>query len=221
MMASGEKRRQPDRRTPWRLLEPAGFVALALLYVWVVQPTRNDWLRVPFIIILVLIPLLSNVLHKDSLKNMGIRLDNLGISAREVGLVTLTAAAVILGVGYLARGFFHFPPEALQKLLLYPLWGLAQQYVMQAFVYRRLREGTGSVPVAGIATASLFAVIHWPNQVLVVMTLLGGMVWCRLFERQPNLFTLAISHGLIAVLLFYLCPEEWLRHLRIGPSYYR
>ena len=52
------------------------------------------------------------------------------------------------------------------------------------------------------------------------MTLVGGYVWCRLFHRQPNLFTLAISHGWLAVLVRYSWPAEWLHNLRIGPGYW-
>jgi len=45
-------------------------------------------------------------------------------------------------------------------------------------------------------------------------------VWCLLFYRQPNLFILALSHGWLAVLVRYSWPAEWLRNLRIGPSYW-
>ncbi len=66
----------------------------------------------------------------------------------------------------------------------------------------------------------LFASLHYPNMALVLVTLVGGYAWCRLFERHPNLITLAVSHGWLAVLLRAFWPAEWLHNLRIGPGFW-
>ncbi len=91
---------------------------------------------------------------------------------------------------------------------------------MQSFTYRRLREATERPPIAAGLTALLFAALHYPNLPLLLLTLAGGYVWCRLFERHANLITLALSHGWLAVLLRATWPAEWLHNLRIGPSYW-
>ena len=74
-----------DRLTARPGLEPLLFVVLALIYSWVIRSIPNDWLRIPFLVFIVLIPLASNILHRDSLRDLGLRFDNLGASAREVG----------------------------------------------------------------------------------------------------------------------------------------
>jgi len=201
-------------------VEPLVFVALALVYNWIVRPTGNDWLKIPLITIIVLIPFASNFAHKDRLRDLGLRFDNFWPAARDVGIATIIGAVVVVAVGMAAGAGPAFPRGTLVYFLLYPLWGLVQQYAMQSFTFRRTLEGVGHPGLSAAIAASLFAVVHWPNWPLALMTLVGGYVWCRLFHRQPNLFTLAISHGWLAVLVRYSWPAEWLHNLRIGPGYW-
>ena len=217
MSLDGRPRVLADRFGP---IEPLVFVALGLLYVWLIQPSRNDWIRVPYLVVVVLIPFVSNFLHGDRLREIGLRLDNLFVSAREVGSATLIIAALVIAIGLLAGKTPTLNRQVALAFLSYPLWGLAQQYAMQSFTLRRLRGATDSNPLAAAGTALLFASLHWPNLALSLVTLLGGYVWCRLFLRHPNLFTLALSHGWLAVLLRYSWPAEWLHNLRIGPSFW-
>jgi hypothetical protein len=201
-------------------LQPAIFVCLALAFVWVVRPTSNDWLKTPLLTIIVLIPFSSNYLHRDSLRDLGIRLDNLPDSLREVGIATVIGAVTILATGALAGVEPHFGRRALNSLLLYPGWGLVQQYAMQSFTYRRIKDSVRRPGTAAALTAAAFAAIHYPNLALAGVTLVGGYVWCRLFERHPNLFTLALSHGWLAVVLRASWPATWLHSLTIGPDYW-
>jgi hypothetical protein len=201
-------------------IEPLVFVGLALVYVWVVRPTRNDWLKIPFLTIIVLIPFVSNFLHRDRLRDLGLRLDNFWASAREVGIAALVGAVAIAAVGLATGAGPVLRRSMLDSFLLYPIWGLVQQYAMQSFTYRRLYQGLGRPAGSAAITALLFASVHWPNWPLALLTLVGGYVWCRLFQRHPNLFTLALSHGWLAVLLRYSWPAEWLHNLRIGAGYW-
>ncbi|MGD2215104.1 MAG: CPBP family intramembrane metalloprotease [Gemmatimonadales bacterium] len=209
-------RERPSARP---VLEPLLFITLVLIYIWVLQPTDNDWLRIPFLVLIAAIPLTSHFWHRDRLPDLGLRLDNLRQSARAVGIATLIGALAILAVGTLSGGP-HFASPMLTAFLLYPFWGLVQQYLMQSFTFRRLRQGTGHPGAAAALTGLLFASAHWPNWPLALVTLLGGYVWCRLFDRHPNLLALALSHGWLAVLLRYSWPADWLRNLRIGPGYW-
>lgn len=202
------------------IAQPLVFVALALIYIWIIQPTRFDPMRIPFLAVIVFIPFASSYLHRDGPKVLGLRIDNLARSALEVGAVTALGAVLVLGVGFLWGTAPQPSSKFMRALLLYPFWGLAQQYAMQSFTYRRMREGLGRPALAAGGTAVLFASAHWPNVPLTLLTLCGGFVWCLLFERRPNLIALALSHGWLAVLLRYSWPAEWLHNLRIGPGYW-
>lgn len=209
-----------SRLTGHPALEPLAFVSLALLYSWLIRPTGNDLLKGPMLTVIVLIPFISIFLHRDELREMGLRGDNLIASARSVGLVTALGAVLVVGIGLLAGARPRLHTGLLDDFLLYPLWGIVQQFAMQAFTYRRLREGIGGVTAPAVFTALLFGAVHYPNLALALATVAGGYVWCRLFERNPNLFTLAVSHGWLAVLLRYSWPADWLHNLRIGPGYW-
>ena len=202
------------------LLEPLLFVGLALLFIWVVRPTRNDWLKTPLLVVIVAIPFLSAYLHGDSFRDLGLRLDNFWASARDVAAVTALGAVILVVIGLFVGSPIEMTPDRWRGLLLYPFWGLAQQFAMCSFTYRRVREGLGSPVVSASLTAALFASAHLPNWPLAAVTLLGGYVWCRLFEKTPNILTLAISHGWLAVLLRASWPAVWLHNLRIGPGYW-
>ena len=212
-----------ERKSRIRLLaaaEPLAFVALVILYIWVIQPTRNDWIRIPFITVIVLIPFVSNYLHGDRLRDLGLRFDNFWRSASEVGLATLIGGVVLVAIGLLAGQAPASRPGIVRAVLLYPFWGLAQQYAMQSFTFRRLREASERPLIAALLAASLFGVAHYPNMALVLATAVGGFAWCLLFQRHPNLFTLALSQGWLAVLLRASWPAEWLHNLRIGPTFW-
>jgi hypothetical protein len=178
-MSEGNKAGGPGFRLR-SAAEPGLFVGLALLYIWVIQPTRSDWLRVPVI----------------------------------------AGAAVIVGIGLLAGEAPRARPGIVSAFLLYPFWGLAQQYAMQSFTFRRFREATGGPAAAAALTAVFFAAAHYPNMALALVTGVGGFFWCLLFQRHANLLTLALSHGWLAVLLRASWPAEWLHNLRIGPSFW-
>ncbi len=202
------------------ILEPILFVGLAIFYLWVIQPTRNDWIRVPYMALVVLIPFASNFLHGDRLRDIGLRFDNLAASARDVGLATALGVVMVIAIGLIAGTRPTLDREVAIAFLSYPFWGLAQQYAMQSFTLRRIYDATGSKQLAAAGAALFFASLHWPNLALTLLTLLGGYVWCRLFLRHPNLLTLALSHGWLAVLLRYSWPAEWIRNLRIGPTFW-
>ena len=219
-MAEGSEAKGGGASALWPPLEPVAFVALAILYVWVVRPTGNDWLKGPVLAVIVLIPFASILLRRESPRDLGLRLDNVLPSARDVGIFTAFGAAVVVGLGWLLGSGPRLTAEHVVDFLLYPLWGLAQQFAMQSFTYRRLRQGLGGSVLPAALAALLFAAVHYPNLALAATTFLGGIGWCLLFQRRANLFTLAISHGWLAVLLRYSWPAEWLHNLRIGPGFW-
>lgn len=204
------------RELSW--LEPLIFVLLAFVYTWEVQPADLT-ANVAGFIALALLPPLSNFLHRERPSDLGFRLDNLGRSAREVGLMTAAAALVVAVAGLLSRGRPVVTWTALEAAITYPLWALAQQYALQGFVFRRLRARWGS-PWAAAGSAALFSALHYPSAVLMVFTLIVGYDWCRLYERAPNLYTLALSHGWLAMFALIALPAPWMHGLKVGPGYW-
>jgi len=198
------------------------YVAVLWAYVWFALPPDGapGWVPVVFVVFAVGFPICMNLLHGDRLADSGIRVDNLASSAGRVAAVTVVMGAVLAGVG-LAAGGFHWVSWGRfgDKCAMYLAWGPIQQYLLQAFAVRRLRQAKLPTWVACAGGAALFGLIHSPNWPLVSMTTVAGIVWARLFLRNPNIITLGLAHGSLAVLAYHALAVSWLANLTVGGAY--
>lgn len=190
------------------------------LYVLLAAPANLRefrWYHGGFYACVVAFVVCANLLHGDRPGDSGIRRDNLGESAKLVAVATAIMAAVVVVTGLLAGGFHWRSWRRLVELSgLYLAWGIAQQYLLQSFGLRRLRQAQVPAPLAAAASAALFAMLHAPNWPLVAVTTACGVVWCAIFLRRPNILVLGPAHGCLAVLLYHAWPESWLRGLTVG-----
>src|SRR2546426_10429241 len=189
-----------------------------LVLSWLVQPWGPPGMDLAFRVLIVGGMLVSNVLHRDSFERLGIRFDNLAHAARVILPPTAIAAGVVVALGLILSS----PRLSLQRLLLnfgyYLLWGFAQQYALQGFILLRLLDG-GLTRRAPRAAAALFALVHFPNPGLVVMTFSAGWMWCALFRREPNILILAGSPAFLAVVADTMLPAAVIGGYHLGPKY--
>ncbi len=204
------------------IAEVAVYVAVLATYVRLALPADGPvaWYDVVFFIFAAVFPIAMNLLHGDRPADSGLRVDNIARSAGEVAVVTAVLAAGVTIVG-LAVGGFHWTNwrHFASRAEVYILWGPVQQYLLQSFGLRRLRQAGAPPVVAAVAAAGMFAMVHWPNWPLVALACGAGIVWCLLFLRRANLITLGIAHAVLALLLYHAWPEGWLHRLTIGGEY--
>jgi len=55
---------------------------------------------------------------------------------------------------------------------------------------------------------------------LVLLTFVGGLIWGAVYQRQPNLFALAMSHALSSLTLALAISPKLLESLRVGFKYF-
>jgi membrane protease YdiL (CAAX protease family) len=133
--------------------------------------------------------------------------------------VTFVAVLLIVGAGA-GIGTLHDRRDFLGSLAPLVVWGGAQQWVLQTVVLREAQRASSRAKGIGIA-AVLFGAVHLPNPLLAPLTGAAALIWCRLYDRNPNIVPLALSHGLGTLALRYAFDETIIGHLRIGAAYLR
>ena len=197
--------------------EIALILGLIFLIIWVVEPLDRPGLDLALRALAGVLLIGSPWLHHDSLDRLGLRLDNFWKAMAGVLPISLVAASVAIGAGFFLKSID--PPRSVPVALAeYFAWAMAQQFALQSVVLRRL-EDMGFRGGAPLAAAALFSLVHLPNPGLLILTFLGGLLWCSAFRRNPNLLAVALSHAILAVVIVSTLPPEATGGYRIGPPY--
>lgn len=147
----------------------------------------------------------------------GFRRDGIEISLRAATVVFVVAAGG-MALAAVLRGTLTANPHMLPLLVVYPLWGWVQHFLLQALVARNLVHILHSPWAVTPIAAIFFGLIHWPDEVLMVATFLLALCFTPIYLRWRNLWPLGIYHGWLGVLAYYwiLRRDPW-QELLGGP----
>ncbi len=210
----------PAKKAYFPLIESVFLLSYIFVFIWIVHPLQNLLLTFFVVIFAIAFTVVSHLIHNDSLKSIGIRTDNIPDSLKEVGTFTLISAAILIAGGIGLKGM-HIDDRLFILPFGYFVWAFFQQYFFQSFFNNRLKDAFGDVRWTVLLNAFIFGSVHWPNLFLSVVTFVAGIFWSFSFRKNPNLVTISISHGILAVMLLYLLPESVTHRLYIGPYYYQ
>ncbi len=143
-----------------------------------------------------------------------------GLAAAARHLLPFAAAGAVACLLYglwSGRMLLHW--HMVPLLLLYPLWGLVQQFLVVVLFAGNLHDGLGLPERLTVATAAVaFAAVHLPSAALVLTTFAMALVTTTTWFRQRSLYPLGAFHGWIATLIYYLVLGEdpWLQFITSG-----
>ncbi|MBP6821278.1 MAG: CPBP family intramembrane metalloprotease [Acidobacteria bacterium] len=226
---------EPELQFSLRLvggLEIASVIASVFITTWVIIPLQPEprWLMALPGFLAALLMLYSHRLRGEKLSEIGFSLRNFWKALSLVAVPTLAVCSVITMIGFLTNSF-HLTSHFWTNLLVLPVWAVIQQYVLQAFIYRRMRwifisesdspeQSLRQTRLAILATAVIFSVTHLPNLMLMLLTLLGALLWSWVYERAPNLFALGLSHATISLMLMTSLPPWFLPSMSVGYKHF-
>jgi hypothetical protein len=204
-----------DRRFLW--LEPAVVFTLIMLYIWWLRQGHQAWAFVIFGLIL-----LSHYWHGESAQDLGFRWANFRACVIAFLPALLFVSMMLLAGGLLLHTLRILDLErAMLGFLSYCMWGLFQQYLLNAFFVNRMLPVSSSARQAALLGAGCFACAHTPNLFLMAVGLITGYYGARVWIQYRNLYFLGIAHGAIGSMLFLVVPDAISHHLVVGPGWFR
>ena len=92
--------------------------------------------------------------------------------------------------------------------ILYPIWGVIQQFLIQAMIAVNLTKLALNYFLVIFLTALSFTAVHWPEWLLMFATFMVGLTFTPIFLKYKCLYPLGIYHGWCGALLYWLVLNE-------------
>lgn len=188
-----------------------------LVYIWRWQHTGpRAWMGLLACI------LVSHVLHRDTLRGLGLGRSGLQASAHWVLPLAIFLCLPMLFYGFALHRLVLLRPtwQSLVPFFGYGSWCVFQQYLTQSYFHNRLMLVIRNRHVRSALVGIMFSAAHIPNLILMIATLVVGIVFAEVFSRYRNIWPLALAQAVGGLLLAAVAPEALIHHMRVGPGYF-
>ncbi len=138
-------------------------------------------------------------------KYWGFRTDNFYSVAKTILPFGIFFIVIFIVVG-LYQHTINITWHIIPILILYPIWGIIQQFLLIALTvgnlqdYNRLRLTKRLIV---FLAALLFGLIHYPFGWLIMGTFVLAILYGLIYYKERNIYALGIFHGWLGGLFFY------------------
>jgi membrane protease YdiL (CAAX protease family) len=143
--------------------------------------------------------------EKSVIAYWGFRTDNFETVLRKVLPFGLVSAITFVGVG-LYQNTLNLTWHIIPILILYPIWGTIQQFLLIALTAGNMQDMHGhsfnKISII-LFSALLFASVHYPHVWLMIATFVLAVFYGIIYLRERNLYVLGIFHGWLGGLFYY------------------
>lgn len=146
-----------------------------------------------------------SVRPKGILSYWGFRTDNFGKVALIVLPYGLVFVLLFFTVGYY-RDTININWHIIPILILYPIWGIIQQFLVIGLVagnLQHLQKDKQKKLVIVTLTAVLFGLLHYPYAWLMFGTFILALLYGFIYLRERNVYVMGMFHGWLGALFFY------------------
>jgi len=172
-----------------------------------------NW-RFPFVAIAI-ISWVSYIIYRKRkqpgmTKYWGFRTDNFKTVLKKVLPFGILAVITFFGAGFY-KGTINFSWHIIPILILYPIWGVIQQFLLIALTAGNLQDMKGQKLNKGIIillSALLFGAIHYPFIWLMIATFILAIFYGCIFLSERNIYVLGLFHGWLGGTFYYTILER-------------
>ena len=172
-----------------------------------------NW-RFPFVAVAI-ISWLSYIIYRKSkqpgiTKYWGFRTDNFKTVLKRVLPFGILAVIAFFAVGFF-NGTINLTRHIIPILILYPIWGTIQQFLLIALTAGNLHDMKGQKLNKGIIillAAILFGAIHYPFIWLMIATFLLAIFYGWIYLSKRNIYVLGFFHGWLGGIFYYTVLER-------------
>lgn len=136
----------------------------------------------------------------------GFRTDNFKSVVKKVLPFGLLSIVVIFCLGFY-QDSINITWHIIPILILYPLWGVVQQYLLIALTasnLQHLKKQSISNGMILLCTALFFAAVHYPYPGLIGATFVLALFYGWIYLQERNIYVLGLFHGWLGGLFYYI-----------------
>jgi membrane protease YdiL (CAAX protease family) len=175
-----------------------------------------DYLNWRFLFVAVaIISWLTYIIYRNKkqpgiIRYWGFRTDNFKTVLKKVLPFGLLAVITFFGVGFY-QGTINITWHIIPILILYPIWGTIQQFLLIALTAGNLQDMKGQKLNKGIIillSALLFGAIHYPFIWLMIATFILALFYGWIYLSERNIYVLGLFHGWLGGIFYYTILER-------------